>query len=358
MRIYKKPGINVISTDFMKQRNSVLKSIGRHLVKLLLKESQKVVSSLNNEFETLLISSFPKDFKVERDRIVKRGKNNFRSLQDKRIKEWRNFERNSFKYDSERRINVDNRFKFLNFTETVKRKSKVQTNGSQPEAHVKEELMSPSNVTCNISSNQLEISNIREGIDNGIQKRELVDLEGVVETSLEQSYEKSCIVTKFKDSDRNNEETDIETQTLGNITVRNSKKDSEFSNNKKDVFPNVSYANIFKQTSGMRRPSNLPAYGPRQLTSPISQVSKSDLYLTQGDQSFLKTLETLCGSANGHIKGNFVSEYIFNLSQKTLAPLEIKVLEKGLGFSPATFSINEVDLRRDISDFSRKMRCK
>ena len=53
-----------------------------------------------------------------------------------------------------------------------------------------------------------------------------------------------------------------------------------------------------------------------------------------------------------------LSEYIFNLSQKTLSPLEIKVLEKGLGFSPATFSINEVDLRRDISDFSRKMRCK
>ena len=44
------------------------------MVKLLLKESQIVVSSLNNEFETLLISLFPKDFKVERDRIVKRRK--------------------------------------------------------------------------------------------------------------------------------------------------------------------------------------------------------------------------------------------------------------------------------------------
>ena len=98
--------------------------------------------------------------------------------------------------------------------------------------------------------------------------------------------------------------------------------------------------------------------------SPISQVSESDLYLTQGDQSLLETLETLCGSAStsskfvdGRIKGNFVSGYVFNLSQKTLSPLEIKVLEKALGFSP-TPSMNEVDLRRDISHFSRKMTCK
>ena len=40
-----------------------------------------------------------------------------------------------------------------------------------------------------------------------------------------------------------------------------------------------------------------------------------------------------------------------------MSPLKIKVLEKRLGFSP-TPSISEVDLRRDISDFSRKMRCK
>ena len=97
--------------------------------------------------------------------------------------------------------------------------------------------------------------------------------------------------------------------------------------------------------------------------SPISQVSESDLYLTQGDQSLLETLETLCGSAStsskfvdDRIKGNFVSGYVFNLSQKTLLPLEIKVLEKGLGFSP-TPSMNEVDLRRDISHFSRKITC-
>ena len=74
LRIYKKPVISGISPGFMEQWNAVLKSTERHLVKLLLKESEKVVSSLNNEFETLLLSSFPKNFKVERDRISKRGK--------------------------------------------------------------------------------------------------------------------------------------------------------------------------------------------------------------------------------------------------------------------------------------------
>ena len=58
----------------MEEWNSVLRNTEKHLVELLLKESQNVVSSLNNEFETLLISSFLKDFKVESDRIVKRDK--------------------------------------------------------------------------------------------------------------------------------------------------------------------------------------------------------------------------------------------------------------------------------------------
>ena len=41
-----------------------------------------------------------------------------------------------------------------------------------------------------------------------------------------------------------------------------------------------------------------------------------------------------------------------------MPPLEIKLLEKGLGFSPTPSSVNEVDLRRNTSGFSRKMRSK
>ena len=93
---------------------------------------------------------------------------------------------------------MDNRFKFVNFKDRVKRRSKIETNGRQPDAHVKGELTSSSNVTCNRSSNQLEMSNIPEMVDNGREKRELVDLEGVVETNLGQSYEKIMLLQNLK----------------------------------------------------------------------------------------------------------------------------------------------------------------
>ena len=54
----------------------------------------------------------------------------------------------------------------------------------------------------------------------------------------------------------------METKIVANMTLSNSKNESGISNNKKYVFPNVSYANILKQPSGMRRPSNLPASVP------------------------------------------------------------------------------------------------
>ena len=41
-----------------------------------------------------------------------------------------------------------------------------------------------------------------------------------------------------------------------------------------------------------------------------------------------------------------------------LYEIEIKVLEKGLGFVPTTNIINEEDLSRDFGEFSTKMRCK
>ena len=58
------------------------------------------------------------------------------------------------------------------------------------------------------------------------------------------------------------------------------------------------------------------------------------------------------------IKCYFCSENVFNLSEKVLNKIEIKVLEKGLGFVPTPNIINKEDLTRDFGDFSRKMRCK
>ena len=67
-------------------------------------------------------------------------------------------------------------------------------------------------------------------------------------------------------------------------------------------FPNVSFANIMKQPSGRRRPSNIPAYVPPQLPSPTSQISETDLDLAQGNSHFSKLLrdcvEVLLPSVN------------------------------------------------------------
>ena len=52
-------------------------------------------------------------------------KNIIRSHQDKKIKKWRKLESNSFKCNSERCSNVGNCFKFVNFTDRVKSKSKL-----------------------------------------------------------------------------------------------------------------------------------------------------------------------------------------------------------------------------------------
>ena len=121
---------------------------------------------------------------------------------------------------------------------------------------------------------QQSIGNVKywEVVDNGIQKRELVVLEAVVETDLEQSYKKNYIVTKFKDTDRNNEESDIEAQTIANMTSRNSKNDVDVSSNIKYVFPNASRANILKQSNVMRGSSNIPVYILPQLASPVVKL--------------------------------------------------------------------------------------
>ena len=78
---------------------------------------------------------------------------------------------------NERCNTADNCFKFVSYSDRVKCKSKIQANGSQPEVHIEEQLASSTNASGNISNNQLEISNIRKVVNNGIQKSELVGLQ-------------------------------------------------------------------------------------------------------------------------------------------------------------------------------------
>ena len=61
---------------------------------------------------------------------------------------------------------------------------------------------------------------------------------------------------------------------------------------------------------------------------------------------------------NERLQRYFCSKSVFNLSKKVLTKTEIRVLEKGLGFASTPTKINETDLRADINEFARKMRCK
>ena len=112
------------------------------------------------------------------------------------------------------------------------------------------------------------------------------------------------------------------------------------------------------------RPTSVPIYVPPQVSASLN-ISGSSHDLTKGDDSLLEILQSL-GVNNDNfletdsdcIKGSFSSNSVFNLSKKVLSKTEIKVLEKGLGFSPTPSSINEADSRRDFDDFARKMRSK
>ena len=63
-------------------------------------------------------------------------------------------------------------------------------------------------------------------------------------------------------------------------------------------------------------------------------------------------------TSEGRICGYFCSDTVFNLSHRVITETEIKVLEKGLGYEPIQKKINELELRKDFSEFCRRKRNK
>ena len=119
-----------------------------------------------------------------------------------------------------------------------------------------------------------------------------------------------------------------------------------------------------KQPIRTVRPTSAPVYVPPQVSTSLN-VSGSSHDLTRGDDSLLETLQSLgvindsvLETDSDRIKGSSSPDFVFNLSKKVLSKTKIKVLEKGLGFSPTPSFINEADLQRDFDDFARKMRWK
>ena len=97
---------------------------------------------------------------------------------------------------------------------------------------------------------------------------------------------------------------------------------------------------------------DIPPNSPPLMGSTSGKRTRNSEVTWETSLKEVKTLE------NGRLKGYFCSDVVFNLSHKVLTDTEISVLNKGLGFSPTPFSINEHKLRNDFNEFCRRMRCK
>ena len=113
-----------------------------------------------------------------------------------------------------------------------------------------------------------------------------------------------------------------EPTTIGRNDISNGKNNSNIS----QVFARISYASIVKQPNRLTRQSNIPAYVSPRVSPPKIQRGFIFNNLTQGDESLLETLESLCDTNKDHsverrIKGSFVSDYVFNLNKKFLSQI-------------------------------------
>ena len=87
------------------------------------------------------------------------------------------------------------------------------------------------------------------------------------------------------------------------------------------------------------------------------------LFCTQDEDilSILEELEQVHSASitdSDRTSGYFYSDTVFNLSKSVLSNIEIKILEKGLDYSPIQNKINKLELRRDFEDFAGRRRLK
>ena len=111
---------------------------------------------------------------------------------------------------------------------------------------------------------------------------------------------------------------------IGKNDIGNGKKNSNINS---QVFARASYACIVKQHNRFIMLSSIPAYVPPPVLPPKIQRGSIVNGLTQGDESPLEILESLCDnnkdhSEEGRMKGPFVSDYVFHLSRKVLSQTE------------------------------------
>ena len=93
---------------------------------------------------------------------------------------------------------------------------------------------------------------------------------------------------------------------------------------------------------------------------------ETEIFFTQDRElvSILVDLENIDNNSKANairktrFSGYFCSNTMFNLNRKVLMDNEIKVLEKGLDYTPIQSKINEPKLLNDFEEFCRRMRLK
>ena len=90
MQINKKPGIDIISLDFLKKRSSVLKNAERQLIQSLLSEAKVVSKAIQNKFERTLREMFSENFKARRNKVEQQREALVVAQANSRHKKWLN----------------------------------------------------------------------------------------------------------------------------------------------------------------------------------------------------------------------------------------------------------------------------
>ena len=85
--------------------------------------------------------------------------------------------------------------------------------------------------------------------------------------------------------------------------------------------------------------------------NPTILSSQDEEILSISEELQRKSPSKASNNSNDRISGYFCSDTVFNLSEKVLTDIEIKVLEKGLDYAPIQNKINEPELRRDFEEF-------
>ena len=93
-------------------------------------------------------------------------------------------------------------------------------------------------------------------------------------------------------------------------------------------------------------------------TKSFSTQDKEFLSVLESIESMNDSLDSsnkVSVTSEGMLSGYFFCETVLNLSRKILTETEIKILKKGLGFTPIQRKINEPELRSDFEEFCRRV---